>query len=98
MKRLLLLLAACGGSGGGPDAATDAVESQGSVTVIVTERGVPVAGVPVLFLGADAPFEAVTSADGSSGRNLSGGSVTVLLPKQRFGIDRLMTFTDVEMG
>lgn len=102
MKRLCILaFAACGGSGDHPDATpADAVESQGSVTVIVTERGTPVAGLPVLFLSqTEPPFSAVTSADGSCGKNLmTGGSVTVLFPKARYGIDRLMTFTDVEMS
>jgi hypothetical protein len=102
MKRLCILaLAACGGSGEHSNATpADAIESQGNVTVIVTERGKPVGGVPVLFLSTtEAAFSAVTSDDGSCGKNLmAGGSVTVLLPKQRFGTDRLMTFTDVEMG
>lgn len=101
MKRLVLLVAACGGSSPGQDASgPDAVESSGSVTVMVTDHGRPVAGAPVFFRSADgaASFSAVTSAMGESGFNLSDGTVTVLLPKLQFGIDQLSTFTDVKPG
>ena len=100
-RTALLMLAACGGSSATPDApSADAVESTGSVTVKVTERGIDVPGLPVFFRSLDGmtTFEAVTSMDGASGYNLTDGFVTVLLPRSRYGIDRLYTFVGVKMN
>ena len=99
MKRYLVLaFTACGGSSPAPDASVDAAESTGNVSVIVSDRGVPVSGVPVFFRSADGmrTFEAVTASDGTSGFDLEDGTVTVLLPRARYGLDRLYTFAGVE--
>jgi hypothetical protein len=95
-----VFLAACGGSSSAPDAApADAVESSGSVTVIVTERGNPVSGLPVFFSSANGAttFSAVTSVSGSCGFDLADGFVTVHLPRLRYGVDQFTTFSGVKM-
>lgn len=103
MRRLaLVVLAACGGTdpGSSPDAAIDTlVVTTGSVTVIVTERGVPVAGLPVFFRDADTASVSMTGELGSVGFDLEArGSVTVLQPRSRYGTDQLSTFSEVEPG
>jgi hypothetical protein len=96
----IALLAACGGSGDKPDPPADAASSMGSVTVIVTERGKPVQGVPVFFTSTDGAtqFSAVTSLEGACGYSIESGFVTVQFPRPRYGIDRFTTFAGLASG
>ncbi|MBA3393321.1 MAG: hypothetical protein H0T89_11785 [Deltaproteobacteria bacterium] len=102
MRRFaLLVLVACGGTdpGSSPDASDTLDVTTGSVTMLVTERGVPVVGLPVFFRDADTARLSMTGELGSVGLDLdAGGSVTVLQPRSRYGTDQLSTFAEVEAG
>jgi len=70
----------------------------GATTVIVTDRGSPVSGLPVFFHNPDGSvkLETVTSLSGASGLTLEPGSfVTVMQPRNRYGIDQFSTFSGV---
>lgn len=96
MKRMIacVLLAACGAD----DADLDPPMPPGSVSVRVTNAGVPQVNVEVFFQEADGAVKSVTvtDVDGLAIGEVSGGFVTVIEPRGASGRDTLSTFTGVQ--
>jgi hypothetical protein len=107
----IVALAACSGSHRpfpmeSPDAMPDTLPSPtadappGSVTLSVTEHGLPAAGIAVYFQGADSSIVAAMTTDAHGTANavlLDGSFVTVIAPGPN-NSSRLSTFAAVRAG